>query len=61
MQVSFDRDVVISQNNEYEILQLMMGDCRDRLSNYPGTPPPPHPFPPRYLLLINMILVAIAP
>jgi len=37
-QVSFDRDVEISQNNEYEILQLMMGDCRDRLSNYPGIP-----------------------
>ncbi len=36
--MSFDRDVVISQNNEYEILQLMMGDCRERLSNYPGMP-----------------------
>ena len=35
-QVSFDRDVIISQNNEYEILQLMMSDCRERLSQYPG-------------------------
>lgn len=41
--MSFDRDVVISQNNEYEILQLMMGDCRERLSNYPGMP---HTSPP---------------
>ena len=36
VQVSFERDVIISQNNEYEILQLMMSDCRERLSQYPG-------------------------
>ena len=33
-QVSFDADVELSQMNEYEILQLLMGDCRDKLSAY---------------------------
>eukprot|EP01023_Acetabularia_acetabulum_P050476 TRINITY_DN5467_c0_g2_i1.p1 TRINITY_DN5467_c0_g2~~TRINITY_DN5467_c0_g2_i1.p1 ORF type:complete len:478 (-),score=78.38 TRINITY_DN5467_c0_g2_i1:17-1450(-) len=32
--ISFDKDVIISQNNEYEILQLLMAECRDRLSAY---------------------------
>ena len=35
-QVSFDRDVIISPVNEYEVLQLLMGDCRDLLSAYQG-------------------------
>jgi protein-histidine N-methyltransferase len=34
--VSFDADVVVSQMNEYEVLQLLMGDCRERLSAYEG-------------------------
>lgn len=33
--MSFDQDVVLSQMNEYEVLQLLMGDCRERLSAYP--------------------------
>ncbi|KAJ9518692.1 hypothetical protein QJQ45_018734 [Haematococcus lacustris] len=32
--VSFEQDVVLSQLNEYEILQIMMGDCRERLQAY---------------------------
>ena len=36
VQVSFDRDVIISPSNEYEVLQLLMGDCRDLLSAYEG-------------------------
>jgi len=32
--VSFEADVIVSQVNEYEVLQLLMGDCRDRLSAY---------------------------
>eukprot|EP01024_Parvocaulis_polyphysoides_P018683 TRINITY_DN18291_c1_g3_i1.p1 TRINITY_DN18291_c1_g3~~TRINITY_DN18291_c1_g3_i1.p1 ORF type:complete len:316 (-),score=22.75 TRINITY_DN18291_c1_g3_i1:137-1084(-) len=32
--VSFDQDVIITQSNEYEILQLLMAECRDRLSAY---------------------------
>ena len=31
---SFDRDVIISQENEYEVLQLVMADIRDRMSAY---------------------------
>jgi histone-lysine N-methyltransferase SETD3 len=34
--VSFDADVVVSQMNEYEVLQLLMGDCRERLGAYAG-------------------------
>lgn len=37
MKLRFDRDTVISQMNEYETLQLMMGDCRERLAGYEGT------------------------
>ncbi|KAK9824456.1 hypothetical protein WJX72_010403 [[Myrmecia] bisecta] len=33
--VTFDRDVAISPANEYEVLQLLLGDCRERLSAYP--------------------------
>ena len=32
--VQFDADVVISQENEYEILQLLMADVRERLQGY---------------------------
>lgn len=32
--VSFDQDMVLSQMNEYEVLQLLMGDCRERLQAY---------------------------
>ncbi len=32
--VSFESDVVVSQMNEYEVLQLLMGDCRERLQEY---------------------------
>jgi len=32
--VSFEEDIVLSQMNEYESLQLLMGDCRERLSGY---------------------------
>ncbi len=33
-QVSFEQDVELSQMNEYEILQLLMGDCREKLQAY---------------------------
>lgn len=29
-QINFEQDTIVSQENEYEILQLMMGDLRDR-------------------------------
>ncbi|KAI8470254.1 MAG: rubisco small subunit N-methyltransferase [Monoraphidium minutum] len=32
--VSFESDSVISQMNEYEVLQLLMGDCREKLAEY---------------------------
>lgn len=32
--VSFDSDVVVSQMNEYEVLQLLMGECREKLAAY---------------------------
>lgn len=32
--VSFEDDVIISQENEYEILQLLMGDLREFLQGY---------------------------
>ncbi|CAM6111078.1 unnamed protein product [Calypogeia fissa] len=34
--IAFDRDVIIDQSNEYEILMLLMGDCRVRLQGYSG-------------------------
>lgn len=34
LQVSFEQDLVLSQMNEYEILQLLMGDCREKLQAY---------------------------
>ncbi|GFR43931.1 hypothetical protein Agub_g5069, partial [Astrephomene gubernaculifera] len=32
--VTFEKDVELSQMNEYEVLQLLMGDCRERLASY---------------------------
>ena len=32
--VTFEEDVLIDESNEYEILQLVMGDCRERLAEY---------------------------
>ncbi len=34
--MNFEEDVVVSQSNEYEVLQLLMADMRDRLTAYPG-------------------------
>ena len=34
--VTFDSDVVVSVENEYEVLQLLMGDLRERLQAYAG-------------------------
>eukprot|EP00879_Flechtneria_rotunda_P015067 GHRR01015744.1.p1 GENE.GHRR01015744.1~~GHRR01015744.1.p1 ORF type:complete len:507 (+),score=158.49 GHRR01015744.1:326-1846(+) len=33
-QVTFEQDVIISQLNEYEVLQLLMGECRELLARY---------------------------
>eukprot|EP00882_Tetradesmus_deserticola_P007360 GHRQ01007754.1.p1 GENE.GHRQ01007754.1~~GHRQ01007754.1.p1 ORF type:complete len:476 (+),score=189.66 GHRQ01007754.1:146-1573(+) len=32
--VNFEQDTVISQMNEYEVLQLLMGECRESLAAY---------------------------
>ncbi len=37
-QVSFEADVVLSPANEYEVLQLLLGECRERLAAYAGAP-----------------------
>eukprot|EP00879_Flechtneria_rotunda_P029487 GHRR01031896.1.p1 GENE.GHRR01031896.1~~GHRR01031896.1.p1 ORF type:complete len:158 (+),score=60.88 GHRR01031896.1:142-615(+) len=34
LQVTFEQDVIISQLNEYEVLQLLMGECRELLARY---------------------------
>lgn len=34
--VRFEADSMVSQINEYEVLQLMLGDCRERLAAYSG-------------------------
>jgi hypothetical protein len=31
--------VVLSPANEYEVLQLLLGECRERLAAYAGAPP----------------------
>jgi hypothetical protein len=31
---------VLSQMNEYEVLQLLLGECRERLAAYSGNPSP---------------------
>ena len=36
VQVSFEDDVILNQLNEYEVLQLLLGECRDRLTSYAG-------------------------
>ena len=36
MQVNFEEDRVITPANEYEVLQLLLADMRDRLTAYPG-------------------------
>lgn len=35
--VTFRSDVVVSESNEYEVLMLMLGDCKERLTAYPQT------------------------
>jgi len=35
LQVNFEQDIMLSDLNEYEILQILMGDCRERLQAYP--------------------------
>jgi len=35
--VSFDADVVVSPANEYEVLQLLLGECKERLMAYGGS------------------------
>lgn len=35
--VNFEQDSIVSQANEYEVLQLLMADMRDRLTAYPGS------------------------
>lgn len=37
VQVTFEQDVVLSQANEYEVLQLLLADMRDRLTSFEGT------------------------
>ena len=39
LQVNFELDSVVSQANEYEVLQLLLADMRDRLTAYPGDRP----------------------
>lgn len=39
VQVNFEQDSVVSPANEYEVLQLLLADMRDRLTAYPGVPP----------------------
>jgi hypothetical protein len=34
LQVNFEQDNIISQMNEYEVLQLLMGECRESLAAY---------------------------
>ena len=36
VQVTFEQDVVLSQANEYEVLQLLLADMRDRLTSFQG-------------------------
>ena len=36
MQANLDRDVIVSPANEYEVLQLLLSDCRDRMSSFNG-------------------------
>ena len=36
MQVTFEQDVILSPANEYEVLQLLLGECKTRLGSYEG-------------------------
>ena len=36
LQVAFDKDVILSPANEYEVLQLLLGECKTRLGGYAG-------------------------
>jgi len=38
LQVTFEQDVILSQANEYEVLQLLLGECKTRLGSYAGAP-----------------------
>ena len=38
LQVTFEQDVMLSQANEYEVLQLLLGECKTRLGGYAGAP-----------------------
>ena len=38
LQVTFEQDVILSQANEYEVLQLLLGECKTRLGGYAGAP-----------------------
>ena len=33
-QANLQEDVLVNQNNEYEVLQLLLAECRDRLTAY---------------------------
>ncbi|KAK9917898.1 hypothetical protein WJX75_009348 [Coccomyxa subellipsoidea] len=35
--VSFEQDIILNPVNEYEVLQLLLGECRDRLTSYAGS------------------------
>ena len=35
--VSFDADVIVSPANEYEVLQLLLNECKERLTTYGGS------------------------
>ena len=37
--MNFEEDVIVSPANEYEVLQLLLADCRDRFTAYGGAPP----------------------
>ena len=34
--MTFDKDVILSPANEYEVLQLLLGECKTRLGGYAG-------------------------
>ena len=37
VQVTFEQDVILSPANEYEVLQLLLGECKTRLGSYEGS------------------------
>ena len=42
---------MLSAANEYEVLQLLLGECRERLAAYAGAQPPPPIFCGEELLI----------